>query len=230
MSTKTDTTSQIIDGQAEDAKVAFGRRLREKINDLGIPDAQVARRAGISTSALSSYTKGRSFPNSEQLFPLCDVLGVEARWLISGATPNPANLIAVEDADWEDIPFFDLRNVSDTGKGDPQSWTPFRKDWLNNALGTAFDLYLVRLLSDYHDRNGDRALHEGQLVFVREVTPAELSDGNVVIWRREGGLKIARYALQRRDRDEGDLILPEEVSDDKFVPVCRIYGKYLQRI
>lgn len=229
LSSKTDDISQNKDGQAANAKVAFGERLRAKIEASGLKDAEVARRSGISTSALSSYTKGRSFPNSEQLIPLCDVLGAEPRWLISGIE-QPRSIVSVEDAEWEDVPFFDLRNVTDTGKGEPQSWTPFRKDWLNRTLGTAFDLYLVRLLSDYRSRLGDRDLSEGDLVFVREITPAELADGHVVIWRREGGLKVARYSLQQRDRDDGDVIYPGEVGDDQFVPICRIYGKFLQRI
>ena len=178
---------------------------------------------------MSSYIKGRSFPNSEQLIPLCDVLNVEPRWLISGVE-QPRAAVPVEEADWEDVPLFDLRNVTDTGKGDPVSWTPFRKDWLNRTLGTSFDLYLVRLLSDYRSRLGDRDLHEGDLVFVREITPAELTDGHVVIWRRDGGLKVARYSLQPRDREDGDVIYSGEVSDDQFVPICRIYGKFLQRI
>ncbi len=227
LSTKTDVISQNKDGQASEAKIAFGERLRAKIIASGLKDAEVARRSGISTSAMSSYVKGRSFPNSEQLIPLCDVLGVEPRWLVSGVQ-QPRPVVSVEDAEWEDVPFFDLRNITDTGKGEPQSWTPFRKDWLNRTLGTSFDLYLVRLLSDYESRNGDRDLMEGDLVFVREITPGELQDGNVVIWRREGGLTVARYSL--RDRDEGDVIYPHEVADDQFVPICRIYGKFLQRI
>lgn len=178
---------------------------------------------------MSSYVKGRSFPNAEQLIPLCDVLGVEPRWLVSGVNARQS-VVAIEDAEWEEVPLFDLRNVTDTGKGEPQSWTPFRKDWLMRTLGTAFDLYLVPLLSDYRSRLGDRDLHEGDLVFVREITPAELTDGHVVIWRRDGGLKIARYSLQQRDREEGDVIYPSEVSDDQFVPICRIYGKFLQRV
>lgn len=171
-------------------------------------------------------------PAAEYLFPLAEALDVPAEWLALNKRPKiaAAHIADVDDAEWEDVPLFDLRNVTDTGKGEPQSWTPFRKDWLNRTLGTSFDLYLVRLLSDYHGRTGDRDLQEGDLVFVREITPAELAEGNIVIWRREGGLRIARYTLYQRDRDEGDIVLPTEVSADQFVPMCRIYGRFLQRI
>lgn len=229
--TKRDTTSTTRDGQQQDAKIAFGERLRARIAELGLTDAEVARRAKLSSSGLSRYTTGTSFPNSEQLFPLCDAIDVEPRWLINGESSKRSPAVAsVEDAEWEDIPLFDLRNVTDTGKGEPQSWTPFRKDWLNRTLGTSFDLYLVRLLSDYRSRDGNRDLQEDDFVFVREITPAGLADGNIVIWRREGGIVIARYSLMRRAPEEGDVIYPEEVSDDQFVPICRIYGKFIQRI
>lgn len=229
MSTKTDDISRNKDGQENASRIAFGDRLRSKIAAIGLKDAEVARRAGISTSAMSSYIKGRSFPNSEQLIPLCDVLNVEPRWLISGVE-QPRAVVPIEDAEWESVPFFDLRNVTDTGKGPALSWTPFRKDWLNRTLGTSFDLYLVRLLSDYRSRLGDRDLSEGDLVFVREITPAELAEGNIVIWRREGGIVTARYSMFRRGQDDGDVIYSDEVGDDQFVPICRIYGKFLQRI
>ncbi len=187
---------------------------------------------GIALSTLSDYVlKGIS--KAENAVKIADALDVSVDRLLTGRSPDrmPAAPVAdAADADWENVPFFDLRNVTDTGKGQPQSWTPFRKDWLNRTLGTSLELYLVRLLSDYRGRHGDRDLVEGDLVFVREITPAELIDGHVVIWRREGGLKVARYSLQQRDREEGDVIYPGEVSDDQFVPICRIYGKFLQRI
>lgn len=207
----------------------FAARYISRVEALGLNDSQVSRLTGIPTSSLSRYRKGEGVPKAEHLFPLSDHLKCDARWLVSGVE-TPRSLVAVEDAEWEDVPFFDLRNVTDTGKGEPQSWTPFRKDWLNRTLGTAFDLYLVRLPSDYHSRRGDRDLAEDDLVFVREITPAELADGHVVIWRREGGLKVARYSLRPRERVEEDVISPDEVSDDQFVPICRIYGKFLQRI
>jgi transcriptional regulator with XRE-family HTH domain len=210
--------------------MAFAERLRARISQIDLKDAEVARRARISTSAMSSYTKGRSFPNSEQLFPLCDVLGVEPRWLISGVSSANTPVADAEDAEFESVPFFDLRELTDTGKGAPVSWTPFRKDWLNRTLGTASELYLVRLLSDYRSRLGDRDLAEGDLVFCRECDPTDLVDGYVVIWRRDQGLKVARYSLRARDQVDEDVITPDEVSDDQFVPVARILGKFLQRL
>ena len=109
-------------------------------------------------------------------------------------------------------------------------WTPFRKDWLNRTLGRWSELYLVHLLSGYESRDGASDLEAGDLVFCTEITPAELIDGNVCIFRREGALKVARYSVRRPDRDEGDVVMPEEISNEEFVPVCRILGRFAQRI
>ena len=181
------------------------------------------------TSSLSRYRKGEGVPKSDHLFPLADALGVDPRWLVSGVQ-SPSHLVSADDAEWENLPFFDLRDITDTGKGPALSWTPFRKDWLNRALGTASELYLVQLLSDYHSRLGDRDLREGDLVFCQECEPIDLVDGYVVIWRRDQGIKVARYSLRSRERIEEDVITPSEVGDDQFVPVARILGKYLQRV
>ncbi|WP_278393867.1 helix-turn-helix domain-containing protein [Sphingobium yanoikuyae] len=227
-SNKLDHRDDILDRQAP---AAFGERLRSRAAEIGVGMAEIGRSSGVKKQSMSGYWNGERLCGSDKLFALSDALRVNARWLISGEGPKSGgDLVAVEDADWEQVPFFDLRNITDTGKGEPLSWTPFRKDWLNRALGTSFDLYLVRLLSDYRSKNGDRDLYEDDIVFVREITPGELQDGHVVIWRRDQSLKVARFALSRRDRDEDDVIYPEEVSDDQFVPVCRIYGRYIQRM
>lgn len=216
--------------QALSTENPVGMRVVEFLDgrDLG----WLSGKTGIAVSTLSDYIlKGVS--KADNAVKIADALGVTIDHLLTGRVIErlPAAPVAdVDDAEWEDVPLFDLRNVTDTGKGEAQSWTPFRKDWLNRTLGTSFDLYLVRLLFDYHGRTGDRDLQDGDLVFVREITPAELMEGNIVIWRREGGLRIARYTLYHRDRDEGDIVLPTEVSDDQFVPMCRVYGRFLQRL
>lgn len=223
-----DHKDEILDRQAPHA---FGERMRVRAAEVGLGMAELGRLAGVKKQSMSGYWNGDRLCGSDKLFALSDALRVNARWLVSGDGPRTGgDLVAVEDADWEQVPFFDLRNITDTGKGDAVSWTPFRKDWLNRSLGTSFDLYLVKLLSDYRSRIGDRNLYEGDIVFVREITPGELQDGHVVIWRRDQSLKVARFALSVRDRDDGDVIYPDEVSDEKFVPICRIYGRYLQKI
>lgn len=208
----------------------FKDRLAAAMDDKSWGNKDLSEASGVPAKRISDYLRTGKVPSAEYLFPIAEALDVPAEWLALNRRPklSASPVSSIDDAEWESVPFFDLRNVTDTGKGKAQSWTPFRKDWLNRTLGTSFDLYLVRLLSDYQSRNGDRDLSEGDLVFVREITPGELADGHVVIWRREGGLTVARYSV--RARDEGDVIHPQEVADDQFVPICRIYGKFLQKM
>ncbi len=160
---------------------------------------------------------------------MASVLDTSVEYIVIGKQDSIA-VADANDVEWESIPFFDLRELTDTGKGPPQSWTPFRRDWLNRTLGTSVELYLVRLLSDYRSRTGDRDLAEGDLVFCREITPVELADGHICIFRRDQGLRVARYSLYERDRIDEDVITGDEIAEDKFVPVARILGKFAQRL
>lgn len=241
LSTNEDNISTKRDGQPEDAKIAFASRLREKIDKTGLKDAEIARRSGVSTSALSSYLKGRSFPNSEQLFPLCDVLGVDPRWLISGVSPSrPSIAIADADAaDWEQLPFYDLRNITDTGLGEAQASTSVRRDWLNRTFGVSKGLWLTRLLSDYRALD----LMEGDQVICCNTSFAEVQERHLCIWRTipQGHIVIGRYTVMQKTasqpagNDEEYWINPYspigivDSEEPDIVPVGRILGRFLQR-
>ena len=211
--------------------MGFGERIRQRAAEMDLNAADLARAAGIKKQSMTGYWNGERFCGSEKLFALSDALKVDARWLISGTgADRSSQLVDIDDADWESVPFFDFRDITDEGKGPAVYWTPFRKDWLNRTLGRWTELYLVQLLSGYESRDGASDLDAGDLVFCTEITPAELVDGNVCIFRREGALKVARYSVRRPDRDEGDVVMPEEISNEEFVPVCRILGRFAQRI
>ncbi|NML88383.1 helix-turn-helix transcriptional regulator [Sphingobium sp. TB-6] len=229
VSTNVDSNATNMDHQGGFVE-KMAERVRERAKELNLNVSSFGAAAGIKPSALSNYWSGkRPFP-TEHLSQMAEVLRTNVDYLLTGKRAVSTAVADVADAEWEMVPFFDLRELTDTGKGEPISRTPFRKDWLNRTLGTASDLYLVRLLSDYESRRGDKDLREGDLVFCRECDPSDLADGYIVLWRREQGLKVARYSLQPRNREEGDTIYPEEVSDDQFVPIARILGRFIQRI
>lgn len=208
----------------------MAERVRVRAKELNFNASSFGAAIGLKPSSVSNYWNGkRSWP-TEVLPQMADTLRTNVDFLLTGRKTASIAVADAADAEWEQVPFFDLREITDTGKGEPASRTPFRKDWLNRNLGTASELYLVRLLSDYRSRNGDRDLREGDLVFCRECEPSDLVDGYVVIWRREHGLKVARYSLRSRETADEDVITPAEVSDDQFVPVARILGKFLQRM
>jgi transcriptional regulator with XRE-family HTH domain len=57
----------------------FAERIRERARELGLSDAEVARRARLSERRYSYYAKGEREPNLATLLLICDVLA---------ATPN----------------------------------------------------------------------------------------------------------------------------------------------
>ncbi len=215
--------------------MAFAQRLRDQIEEIGLSPSEVARRAGISTSALSRYTNAQSFPNSEQLFPLCDVLVCDPRWLISGQRQAVGFLADAEEADWINIGEYDLRDLDHDARGLPKSTTPFRRDWLNRTLGQVSGLWLARLPADLPAVQ----LREGDLVFLQDVQSGEAQDGAIYIVRTWGHLTVARLdALQDTNRQPIESNLADRRiafrhighDDGQAVLVARVLGVPLKRL
>jgi transcriptional regulator with XRE-family HTH domain len=57
----------------------FAQRIRERARELGLSDAEVARRAGLSERRYGYYATGEREPNLDTLIRICEVLS---------ATPN----------------------------------------------------------------------------------------------------------------------------------------------
>jgi transcriptional regulator with XRE-family HTH domain len=66
----------------------FGHRLRERARELGLSDAEVARRAGLSERRYGYYATGEREPSLVTLIRICEVLGVTPNdLLLAGAKP-----------------------------------------------------------------------------------------------------------------------------------------------
>jgi transcriptional regulator with XRE-family HTH domain len=69
---------------------AFSQRLRERARALGLSDAEVARRAGLSERRYGYYATGEREPNLATLVRICHVLGVTPNeLLLPGKTLRP---------------------------------------------------------------------------------------------------------------------------------------------
>jgi len=141
----------------------------------------------------------------------------------------------VDETDFDMVPRFDLRELGDEGKGAPLERIPLRKDWLHRMLGTSSELWLTTLLSDYPPKG----LEEGDLVFCREIEAQELTEGNICLFRINGGIVIARYSFLRPVEfaqgipvHDNYVVTPTQIGalDDMYVPIARILGKWVQRI
>ena len=79
------------------SKAEFGRRLPGLINDRGWRQSDLARAAHIGRDAVSTYVRGRSYPEPENLRKICQALGIEQQELLPNAAigavgndPTPA--------------------------------------------------------------------------------------------------------------------------------------------
>lgn len=223
-----DNKTTFADYQALESGNSFKDRLLQAVTEKGWKSVDLARESGVPGKRISDYLKGPKVPSAEYLFPIADALGVSAEWLALGRIANRAGLglLSVDDAEWVWVPRFDLREIRDEGKAPAVDTTPFRKDWLTSTLGTAAELWLAAMLTEYEPRG----LAEGDLVFCREIEPVELLHGHLCFFRLGQGIIVGRYAL-RPDPSmvkAGDnLVAPEDIGTDegKFIPIARILGK-----
>jgi transcriptional regulator with XRE-family HTH domain len=69
----------------------FARRLRQEARALGLSDAEVARRAGLSERRYAYYATGEREPNLATLLRICDVLAVTPNDLLLGDRTAPVH-------------------------------------------------------------------------------------------------------------------------------------------
>lgn len=98
------------------AMSGYGKRLRDRAEELGLKDAEVARRAGISARRYSNYVNEKRQPDYDTLLEICrtlkitpnQVLGLDGRGESMDVTPDlPATLSLPEE--YVGIPFVDIQ-------------------------------------------------------------------------------------------------------------------------
>jgi transcriptional regulator with XRE-family HTH domain len=68
----------------------FAQRIRERARELGLSDAEVARRAGLSERRYGYYATGEREPNLATLIRICEVLAATPNdLLLSEGKPPP---------------------------------------------------------------------------------------------------------------------------------------------
>jgi phage repressor protein C with HTH and peptisase S24 domain len=64
-------------------------RMKQKMIEKGVTNADIARATGKSTAAVSKWTTGQNMPKGESLFALSALLGVHSQWILTGADVEP---------------------------------------------------------------------------------------------------------------------------------------------
>lgn len=63
---------------------AIGQRLKEILEEKGVTMYRISKEVGVSKSTLTNYITGRTKPDSIKLAAICDFLGVNKVWLLTG--------------------------------------------------------------------------------------------------------------------------------------------------
>lgn len=118
------------------SKLEFARRLNQLMLDKGWNQSELARQADIGRDAVSTYIRGRSFPEPKNLKALADALGISSMDLL----PNSA-----EKAVDRDEPALEIKEAA----GHP-GWMWLR---INRRVTQKQALQIMQLLSqDEPDR------------------------------------------------------------------------------
>jgi transcriptional regulator with XRE-family HTH domain len=68
----------------------FAKRLRDRARELGLSDAEVARRAGLAERRYGHYTRGVRQPDFQTLLRICHVLGITPNDLLLKSQGRPS--------------------------------------------------------------------------------------------------------------------------------------------
>ena len=66
----------------------FQARLKEAIENMGITQAELARRSGISRASITDYLKGKYEAKQDKIYPLAQALNVSEAWLMGYSDDN----------------------------------------------------------------------------------------------------------------------------------------------
>lgn len=212
--------------QPENGKLSFSSRYVARTADLGLKDADVSRLSGIPTSTVSRYRNGGS-PRSEHVFPLADALKVSARWLLAGVDDSRV-LRDASDSDYVTLPEYDLRAITDDGKGEPVGNLTMRRDWLYLTLHESSGLWITKMLTA--DRA--QALPAGAPIVCKDIPKGEAPlEGQHYLFRVNGGVLFARFSyrsggiLSAGDRVGEVVVTPADLQgDDQHFIIAAVLG------
>ena len=74
----------VDDHSQDEAKLAFGEKVRSLMNNLSLSQSELARQAGLRRDAISTYVRGKVWPDPANLRKLANALGVIPSDLIPG--------------------------------------------------------------------------------------------------------------------------------------------------
>lgn len=202
------------------AAAAFGKRIRDRAHELNLTASDIGRLARIPKQSMTGYWTGARLCGSDRLFPLSDVLRVNARWLASGGGPRSGGageLVDAADADFVGLPRYDLGQISDDAKANRVETVPIRRDWLFRKLYDTTGLWLAEAPAS----NFVLGIAEGDVVICSDVGNEPPRENQVYIWRGPAGQLVAQYSILGRGTDAA-IVSPSDIAEGDLRPIARI--------
>ena len=81
---RSDNATNYKSENRSNTKAEIYDRYSRRRDELGYKNAQVARLAGIEQYDLTKWKKGEYMPGAKKLLAICEVLGIDLKWLLTG--------------------------------------------------------------------------------------------------------------------------------------------------
>ena len=81
---RSDNATNYKSENRSNTKAEIYDRYSRRRDELGYKNAQVARLAGIGQYDLTKWKKGEYMPGAKKLLAICEVLGIDLKWLLIG--------------------------------------------------------------------------------------------------------------------------------------------------
>lgn len=181
---------------------SWQNRIKERLKALGMTQDALARKVGLTRSAITHYLTGRRVPSLHQFSKLAEVLEANPSWLQFGsplespaqkvsrlmASLHPVPILSWEQAaDFTDLRDLDLANI---------------KEWVPNYFSQKTDVYGLKIKGDAMiSPNGqNKSFHEGDIIVVNHNSVATAGDFVVAKLLDTNELNFKQYVVDAGKR------------------------------
>lgn len=172
-------------------------RVKKRLRELGMTQDALARKMGVTRSAITHYLAGRRIPSLNQFSKLAQVLEANPGWLQFGSSlETPAEQVSrlisslrpVPILTWEQAADFNDLTTINLGK---------IKEWVPNYFTQKIDVYGLKIKGDamISPSGQSKTFHEGDIIVVNHNGVAEPGDCVVVKLTNSEEVTFKQYVI-----------------------------------